>query len=142
MPVRITPLSETEIETARPGKKTVRLYDGYGLYLQVEPRGVKLWRYKYHFNGKEKSISFGKYPEVSLQDARLLRSDARLLLDKGVDPSVARKEEKARTDFSEGKLSVRMDIDGTIEIWKGRSVLRMTREEAQFIDDLLTKLLQ
>ena len=142
MPIRITPLSETEIEIACPGEKAVRLYDGYGLYLQVEPRGTKLWRYKYHFDGKENSISFGKYPDVSLADARLLRSEARLLLDQGIDPSAVRKEEKVKRENPEGKLSVRVVIDGTIEIWQGRFFLRMTREQAQFINLQLIKLLQ
>jgi hypothetical protein len=145
MPKRIPPLSETKIENSYPGKKSVRLFDGYGLCLQIEPNGSKLWRYRYRFEGKQKLISLGKYPDVSLSDARLKRIESRRLLTEGVDPSAARKEErvreKAEMESLFGKPSVRVLIDGTIEIWKGRSVLRVTREEAQFINDLLKRLL-
>jgi hypothetical protein len=146
MPKRIPPLSEIQIENARPGEKPVRLFDGGGLFLQVEPNGSKLWRYKYRFGGKEKLISFGLYSEVSLSDARLQRSEARLLLEEGFDPSVARKVEKSRGEAAEmaesnDRPSVRAVIDGTFEIWKGRSVLRLTNEEALFIKSLLNRLL-
>lgn len=146
MPKRIPPLSETQIENARPGEKPIRLFDGGGLFLEIEPNGSKRWRYKYRFGGKEKMISCGVYPGVSLSDARLQRSEARLLLEEGVDPSAARKMERSREELTEiteskDRSSVRAVIDGTFEIWKGRSVLRLTNEEAQFIKNLLNRLL-
>jgi len=146
MPKRIPPLSETQIENARPSEKPIRLFDGAGLFLEIEPNGTKLWRYKYRFAGKQKMISCGIYPGVSLSDARLQRSEARRLLEEGFDPSAARKAERSRGELAEiaeskDGPSVRALIDGTFEIWKGRSVLRLTNEEAQFIKNLLNRLL-
>ncbi len=145
MPKRIPPLSDAEIEAARPGDKSFKLYDGYGLYLQIKPNGSKLWRYNYRFKGKQNQISLGKYPDVSLSNARQKRIESRRLLIEGIDPSAVNKEEREREWADKksivGKPSVRVVIDGTIEIWKGRSVLRVTFEEAQFINGLLNKLL-
>jgi len=63
-----------------------KLGDGEGLHLLVRPNGSKLWRLKYRFDGKEKLLSFGAYPGVSLGDARLKRAEAKLLLADGLDP--------------------------------------------------------
>jgi integrase len=73
----------------------MRLYDGRGLYLEVAPAGGKWWRFKYRFGAKEKLLSLGTYPEVSLRKARERRDDARSLVQSGVDPSVARKAAKS-----------------------------------------------
>lgn len=89
------PLTDSAIKNAKPQKKQFKLYDTGGLLLIVTPQGHKWWRLKYHFKGKEKSISLGVYPEVSLKDARLLRDEARKLLSSGTDPSAQRKEEKS-----------------------------------------------
>ena len=64
------PLTDTAIRNAKPGEKPVRLFDGGGLYLEVSPAGGKWWRLKYRFDGKEKRLSLGVYPDVSLKDAR------------------------------------------------------------------------
>ncbi len=89
------PLTATTVRNAKPNSKTQKLFDGRGLYLEISPRGGKWWRYKYRFNGKEKRISLGVYPDVSLSDARERLQDARKLVANGVDPSEARKAEKA-----------------------------------------------
>ena len=89
------PLNNTAIRNARPGDKARKLFDGGGLYLEVSPSGGKWWRLKYRFDGKEKRLSLGVYPEVSLKDARERRDAARQLLAHGVDPSAHRKAQKA-----------------------------------------------
>jgi integrase len=94
-------LTDTAIRKAKlaEGAKRERLFDGGGLYLELAPTGGKWWRLKYRFAGKEKLLSLGVYPEVSLADARSKRDDARKLLRDGIDPSVRRKLEKtARVD--------------------------------------------
>jgi integrase len=68
--------------------------DEKGLYIEVAPSGGKWWRLKYRIAGKEKRLSLGVYPDVSLKDARDRRDDARKLLAKGIDPSENRKNEK------------------------------------------------
>jgi integrase len=85
-------LSDLAIKSAKPGGISRKLYDHGGLYLLVTPAGGKLWRLKYRVNRREKTLSFGRWPEVSLVDARRLTMDARILLAKGIDPG----EEKKR----------------------------------------------
>lgn len=89
------PLSDTTIKNAKPGTKPVKLSDEKGLFLLVSPAGGKWWRIKYRFGGKEKLLSLGTYPEVSLKDARQRRDDARKLLADGTDPGENRKAVKA-----------------------------------------------
>lgn len=89
------PLTDTAIRNAKPSAKPVRMFDGSGMYLEVSPAGGKLWRMKYRVDGKEKRLSFGAYPDVSLKDAREKRDEARKLLAQGIDPGAVKKAEKA-----------------------------------------------
>ncbi len=89
------PLSDTAIRNAKPSDKTKKIFDGGGLYLEVAPSGGKWWRLKYRFDGKEKRLSLGVYPDVSLKDARNRRDEARKLLANDIDPSENRKAAKA-----------------------------------------------
>ena len=88
------PLNDTAIRNAKSGKKPVKLSDGGGLYLLIQPHGTKLWRQAYRINGKQKTLAFGIYPTVSLADARAKRDAAKKLLEDGGDPSVRRKIDK------------------------------------------------
>lgn len=88
-------LSDVQVRTAKPGPKATRLFDGGGLYLEVSPSGGKLWRLKYRYGGKEKLLALGRYPEVTLKDARERRDGARRLLANDVDPGENRKQQKA-----------------------------------------------
>ena len=89
------PLSDIKIRNAKPAEKPVRLFDERGLYLEVSPAGGKWWRLKYRFAGKEKRLSLGVYPDVSLKDARDSREECRKMLASGVDPSENRKARKS-----------------------------------------------
>ena len=89
------PLTDTAIRAAKPQNKTVRLFDGGGLYLELAPSGGKWWRLKYRVEGKEKRISLGTYPTVGLKEARLRRDEAKRLLANGIDPSAQRQATKA-----------------------------------------------
>jgi integrase len=89
------PLSDAACRSAKPSGKIRKLTDGDGLQLCVMPTGSKLWWVAYRFAGKPKSLSLGKYPAVSLADARLARDQAKKLLAKGEDPSTAKKKAKA-----------------------------------------------
>ena len=88
-------LTNTTIKNIKPKEKTSKFYDERGLYLEVSPNGGKWWRLKYRFGGKEKRLSLGVYPEVSLKDARERRDEARKLLANKIDPSEHRKAQKA-----------------------------------------------
>jgi integrase len=96
-------LSATEVEKTKPESKEKRLYDGRGLFLLVTPKGGKWWRFKYNYAGKENTMSFGTYPDVSLADARQRRENARKLLANDIDPSVQRKQDKV--DISETRAN-------------------------------------
>lgn len=74
-------LTDTAARNAKPREKPYKLSDGHGLYLQVDPSGSKLWRLKYRFNDKEKRLSFGVYPVVSLAHARERQLEARRLTE-------------------------------------------------------------
>lgn len=88
-------ISDTTLRKATPRDTAYRLPDGRGLYVMVTPAGGKLWRYKYRFQGREKLMSFGSYPDVPLALARERHAAARRLLATGVDPMEARKVERA-----------------------------------------------
>jgi len=91
------PLTDTAIKNAKPAEKAKRMFNGGGLYLEVSPKGGKWWRLKYRSLGKEKRLSLGVYPDVSLKVARDRRDDARKLLAEGIDPSENRKAQKSST---------------------------------------------
>ena len=90
--------SDNYYKNLAPGEKPRKYADGDGLYLLVQPSGVKLWRMKYYFNKKEKLLSFGQYPVVSLKEARTKRDEAKALLAKGVDPSEQKKSLKKEAE--------------------------------------------
>ena len=105
MPKQITPLSDIQVKSAKPQDKETKLFDGGGLFLFISSlkystdgkplTASKLWRFKYRFAGKEKLLSFGAYPALSLADARQRREEAKKLLVNGVDPGVTKKAQKA-----------------------------------------------
>ena len=89
------PLTDIQCKNAKPKERPYKLFDGGGLYLEVLTSGKRLWRLKYYFLKKEKRISFGAYPLVSLAEAREKRDNAKKLLIDSIDPSKARKNQKA-----------------------------------------------
>ena len=88
-------LSNTAIINAKAADKSYKMYDTDGLFLQVTPQGGKWWRLKYRFDGKEKLLSLGTYPDISLSQARQKREDSKKLLAIDIDPSESRKQAKA-----------------------------------------------
>ena len=100
-------MTDTAIRNTKSGEKLVRLFDERGLYLEISPRGGRWWRLKYRFAGKEKRLSLGVYPDVSLKDARDRRDASRKLLADGIDPSEHRKAMKsARADRAANSFEV------------------------------------
>lgn len=89
------PLTDVAVRTAKATDKPAKLFDERGLFLLVSPSGGKWWRLKYRFDGKEKLLSLGTYPDTPLRRAREARENARQLVAKGIDPSVQRKATKS-----------------------------------------------
>jgi len=85
------PLKDVEIRAIKPGDRPLKLFDGHGLFLLVQPTGSKLWRLKYRWQGKERLLSLGPYPSVTLAAAREERAEALRCLREGIDASVRKR---------------------------------------------------
>ena len=77
-------LTQRKIDTAKPGDKAYKLYDGGGLFLFVHPAGGKYWRLKYRYGGREKVLAIGVYPVVTLKAARDAAFEAKRQLHDGM----------------------------------------------------------
>jgi len=88
------PLTQALVVKATAREKIYRLFDSLGLYLEVAPSGGKWWRIKYQFERREKRLSLGVFPAVSLQTARSRCIELRAQIAAGVDPSALRKASK------------------------------------------------
>ena len=88
-------LTDLAIKRALPGPKIIKLSDGGGLQLSITPDGAKRWRKAYRFNGAQKTLALGVYPDVGLRDARDASEAAKRLLAAGVDASHNRRTERA-----------------------------------------------
>lgn len=98
MPKHVKTLTDAKCRNARTKEQQLKMADGQGLFLLVKPDGTKFWRYDYmRPSGKRNSLSFGKYPEVTLQEARDKRSEARAQLAKSIDPADVRRTTQAET---------------------------------------------
>lgn len=89
-------LTETKISKAQAKDKAYKLSDGGGLYIMVTPAGGKLWRLNYRYLGKQKTLSIGKWPVVSLHGAREASLEAKRRLKEGYDPCSDKKMEQKR----------------------------------------------
>lgn len=96
------PLTDIAIRQAKATEKPFKLSDGGGLHLLVTPTGGKLWRLAYRFDGKQRQLAFGGYPEVTLKDARAKRDAAKETLAVGVDPGAKAKIEKRTRQIASG----------------------------------------
>lgn len=94
-------LTATAVRNVKPKTKSFKLTDGKGMYLLVNPNGSKYWRQKYRFHGKEKLLSLGVYPDISLSNAREKRDSARKLLLDGIDPNIFKQTLKRTTEESD-----------------------------------------
>ena len=90
------PLTDSEIEGFESQRKSYKRSDGHALYIFITPNGSKLWRMSYRFEGKQKTLSFGSCPVVTIDEARDLRTKAKRLLRQDIDPGAVQKSRKAR----------------------------------------------
>lgn len=88
------PLTDREIQAAKPSSKPQKLVDGDGLYLYISANGTKSWRFDYRFQSKRYTLTIGKYPLVSLAKARIKRSEAKQRLLDGENPTAIKKADK------------------------------------------------
>lgn len=121
-------LSDAKLRNLKSKEKTYKVSDSGGLYIEVTRTGSRLWRLKYRFEGREKRLSFGAYPGVSLADARNARERAKAMLAKGIDPGVAKKAEKqARRAVSEHTFEKLADAFLDKGRQEGRAIATQTK---------------
>ncbi len=125
-------LTDAAVKAAKPKERAYKLTDAGGLVLFVAPTGSKLWRLRYTFQGKEKLLSFGPYPSVSLAGAREQRDAAKTLLRSGKDPSLEKKLRRAAGagDFAGSFEAIARD-------WHARNTPTWTERHAQDVLDSL-----
>lgn len=87
-------LNDRQIRNAKPQEKPYKLADGGGLYLYVTPKGTKSFRLKFRFDGKEQVLTIGKYPHVSLSEARAMAETAKTQIAQGINPAAQKQAEK------------------------------------------------
>jgi integrase len=95
------PLTDMRIRQAKPGPKPIKLSDGEGLQLVISPAGGRAWKLAYRISGKQRELSIGPYPAISLQEARQRKEAAKALLADGQDPAEAKKLERQRKAASD-----------------------------------------
>lgn len=140
MPKLIRPLTDIQPRTAKSKDKPYKLTDGGGLYLLINPDGGKYWRMDYRYVSKRKTLAFGIYPHTSLAEAREKRMAARKLLDQGIDPSRAKKEERQiRSAAAANTFEVvgRAWHSNNIETWQPRTAQNILHRLEQDIFPLV-----
>ena len=96
-------LTALAIKQAKPKDKSYILFDGEGLYLDIQPSGLKYWRVKYRYAGKEKKLAVGKHSYIGLKEARETCAQAKKLLAQNIDPSAKKQADKKATREAEAK---------------------------------------
>src|SRR5271156_5416382 len=126
------PLTHFDIRNTKPAHKPFKLSDGGGLFLLVQPNGSMLWRLKDRLFGKERALSFGAYPTVSLADARVKRDEAKKLLDNGKDPSSERRIERLARE-SAARNTFGLIAEEYIENLKANGMAEITVEKNRWL---------
>lgn len=129
-------LSDAKVRALKPKEKPYKQADFDGLFVLVNPNGSKLWRFKYRWMGKEKLLSFGKYPDLSLKQARENRDEARKLLAEGKDPSFERKKEQA-TKEAEHRETFGKLADALLEKKRSEGKSASTLAKTKWLNALL-----
>ncbi len=110
-------LNDRQIKAAKPETTPYELKDGNGLKLLVRKSGVKTWLYEFRFNGKEQTLTIGRYPHISLSEARQALERAKEMIANGINPTTAKQEEKAaRWCFKTCANKNSKDI-GFVSVW-------------------------
>ena len=124
------PLTDTAIRRAKARSKPYKMFDSGGLFLLVASSGGKWWRFKYRFAGKEKLLSLGTYPDISLKDARDRRDLERKKLASQIDPAINRKAVKAAWNDGQAntfEVVAREWIKQKTTIWTASNTTKTTR---------------
>ena len=132
-------LTDAQARKATPKDKPYKLADSGGLYLYVAPTGLRSWRMKFRFQGKEKLLTFGPYPDVPLSEARTKRDDARRQLREHDDPSGSRKKSKDAKDAERIARAGKLTFEQFARTWHGVQEARWAPVHAK---DVITSLVR
>jgi integrase len=127
-------LTDIQLKAAKPGTKPYKLADGKGLYLYVAATGLRSWRMKYRYLGKEKVLTFGPYPEVKLGEARDKRDAARALLRDGRDPGMQKK-----LAIAAGALNAENTFESVAKAWHDLHKSKWSSTHANDVIDSLRR---
>jgi integrase len=142
MPKLVVPLTDIQPRTAKPKDKPYKLADGGGLYLLINTDGAKYWRMDYRLGGLRRTLAFGKYPQVSLAEAREKRTQARKLIDQGTDPSQAKrldKAEKARATANTFEAIAREWHENKVDSWQPKTAANVLHRLEKDVFPLIGK---
>ena len=128
------PLNDRQIKHSKPKSKPYKLTDGGGLYLHITPAGGKLWKLDYAIDGKRKTLSIGKYPDISLVEAREAADRARKMKAQGIDPSQAKQQAKA-----ERQAALLNTFEHIAHDWHNKNINRWKPNHAKRIMRYLEK---
>ncbi len=134
------PLTDIAIRHARPKPKPYRITDGGGLFLQIQPSGSKLWRFKYRLDGKEKLLSLGQYPVVTLAEARDRRTEAKRQLERGDDPIAEKRQEEINRALARAQTFGLIAQDFLDKLRKDGRTEQTVRKTAWILEDLAAPL--
>ena len=125
-------LTELSIKQAKPKEKQYKLTDGEGMYLRVYPNGSKYWQLQYWFDGKQKILSLGVWPNISLKEARDKRFLAKKIIKEGIDPNDEKKErlEKQSFEREEEKLRKISTFQKVAHEWFSRQSTQWTERHS------------
>jgi integrase len=126
------PLTDLAIRQAKPQDKPYHLADGGSLFLEVTPAGGKRWLFRYRFNGKPGKLALGKYPAVSLADAREKAAEARRLLEDDTDPGTTKKAAKVAA-----KVAAANAFEVVAREWHTKELARWTEGHAKRVIESL-----
>lgn len=137
-------LTAVQINAAKPAAKAYKLADSGGLYLLVQPSGAKLWRYKFRLGGVEGLDALGRFPEVTLAQARQAHGESRRLVAQGINPVLARKDRKqaliqANLAREKGSFAA-VAADWAAATAHGLRPATLKQREREMRNDLLPKL--
>ncbi len=119
-------LTDVKIKNAKPKEKPYKLADEKGLYLLINPNGSKLWKCKYRFLNKEKKLSFGAYPDVTLAQSREKRDEARKQLADDIDPGILKNSIKRSKQLAAGN-----SFEAIAREWHAKFTPRWTLEHSK-----------
>jgi integrase len=129
------PLTDANVKAVKPIGKPIKRFDGGGLYLHVTPKGSKLWRLAYRFEGRPRTASFGIYPAVTLAEARARREEVKKLLRAGHDPAAAGRAQKVAKAGARTFSAVAAEWYARKMVAEGKSPSTLSR--ARWLLDLL-----